>query len=73
MTMLIVARAIQGMGASGMFVSIVAVIAVVTKVEKRAAFMSGFGFVFVVSSVIGPLLGGVFTERLTWRWCFYIK
>lgn len=73
MTMLIAARAIQGIGASGMFVSIVAIIAVVTKVEKRAAFMAGFGFVFVISSVIGPLLGGVFTEHLSWRWCFWIN
>lgn len=73
MTMLIAARAIQGIGASGMFVSIIAIIAVVTRVEKRAAFMAGFGFVFVISSVIGPLLGGVFTEHLSWRWCFWIN
>ncbi|KAL7420794.1 hypothetical protein Q5752_004747 [Cryptotrichosporon argae] len=73
MSMLIVARAIQGIGASGMFVSMLAIIAVVTRVDQRAAFMSTFGLVFVLSSVVGPLLGGVFTERLTWRWCFYIN
>ncbi|OCF41607.1 major facilitator superfamily transporter [Kwoniella heveanensis CBS 569] len=66
-------RAVQGIGASGMFVSILAVIAVITRVEQRAAFLASFGFVFVVSSVVGPLLGGVFTERATWRWCFWIN
>lgn len=54
-------------GASGMFVSILAVIAVVTRVDQRAAFMASFGFVFVISSVVGPLLGGAFTDNVTWR------
>ncbi|WWD17745.1 hypothetical protein CI109_102186 [Kwoniella shandongensis] len=67
MDTLIGGRAIQGIGASGMFVSILSVISVVTKVEQRAAFMASFGFVFVISSVIGPLLGGVFTDHVSWR------
>ncbi|WRT64288.1 uncharacterized protein IL334_001219 [Kwoniella shivajii] len=73
MTTLIGGRAVQGIGASGMFVSILAVIAVVTRVDQRAAFMASFGIVFVISSVVGPLLGGVFTERVSWRWCFWIN
>ncbi|KIR53334.1 major facilitator superfamily transporter [Cryptococcus gattii Ru294] len=73
MNTLIGGRAIQGIGASGMFVSILAVIAVVTRVDQRAAFMASFGFVFVISSVVGPLLGGAFTDNVTWRWCFYIN
>ncbi|OWZ29454.1 major facilitator superfamily transporter [Cryptococcus neoformans AD2-60a] len=73
MDTLIGGRAIQGIGASGMFVSILAVIAVVTRVDQRAAFMASFGFVFVISSVVGPLLGGAFTDHVSWRWCFYIN
>ncbi|KAK4685090.1 MFS transporter, DHA2 family, glioxin efflux transporter, partial [Tremellales sp. Uapishka_1] len=73
MPVLIFARAIQGVGASGMFVSILAVIAVITRIDQRAAFMASFGFVFVISSVVGPLLGGVFTQRVSWRWCFWIN
>nr|ODN82466.1 major facilitator superfamily transporter [Cryptococcus depauperatus CBS 7841] len=60
MDTLIGGRAVQGIGASGMFVSILSVIATVTRVDQRAAFMSSFGIVFVISSVVG-------------EWCFYIN
>ncbi len=41
--------------------------------QKRPAYQGMFGAVFGVSSVVGPLLGGVFTTEVTWRWCFYIN
>jgi MFS family permease len=56
-----------------MFVSILAIITIITKLEQRPAFMAAFGIVFVISSVVGPLLGGVFTQHVSWRWCFWIN
>ena len=62
MDVLIFGRAIQGVGCSGMFTCCMQVITVITPVAQRPVFMSGLGFAFIISSVIGPLLGGVFTQ-----------
>lgn len=41
--------------------------------HKRPMYSGAFGGIFAISSVIGPLLGGAFTEKVSWRWCFYIN
>jgi MFS family permease len=49
------------------------IIAHVSPLEKRPVYVSFFGGMFGIASVVGPLLGGVFTDKVTWRLCFYIN
>ncbi|KAM0746249.1 MFS general substrate transporter [Meredithblackwellia eburnea MCA 4105] len=69
----IVGRAISGIGAAGIFVGIIQVMTQATTVEQRPRLFGMFGAVFGLASIIGPLVGGAFTEKVTWRWCFYIN
>jgi MFS family permease len=70
---LIFGRAVAGFGAAGIFVSILSIIGEITRLEDRPKLFGTFGAVFGFSSVLGPLLGGAFTDHVTWRWCFYIN
>lgn len=70
---LIVGRAISGVGAAGMFVSMIQIISQVTLLKDRPRLFGLFGAVFGISSIIGPLIGGAFTDHVTWRWCFYVN
>ena len=72
-TTLIVGRAIAGAGGAGIGSGCYTIIAFSVTPDKRPAYTGILGAVFGLASVIGPLLGGVFTDRLSWRWCFYIN
>lgn len=73
MTMLVASRTLQGVGGGAMMVTAMAVIGEVIPLRERGRYQGALGAVFGVTTVIGPLLGGFFTDHLTWRWAFWIN
>ncbi|KAK4232497.1 putative transporter [Podospora fimiseda] len=69
----IVGRAVAGMGTAGLFSGSVVILSYTLPLRKRPAAFGLIGAMWGISSVAGPLLGGVFTDKVTWRWCFYIN
>ncbi len=73
MTMLVASRALQGIGGGAIMVTAMAVIGEVIPLRERGRYQGALGAVFGVTTVIGPLLGGFFTDHLTWRWAFWVN
>jgi EmrB/QacA subfamily drug resistance transporter len=73
MEWLIAARAIQGLGGGGLTVTATALIGDVIPLRERGRYQGMLGAVFGVTTVLGPLLGGIFTDDLSWRWAFYVN
>ncbi|KAI0399016.1 MFS general substrate transporter [Xylaria palmicola] len=70
---LIIGRAVAGLGSAGLFSGALLILAHSVPLPKRPLYTGLIGSVYGVASVAGPLLGGVFTDKVTWRWCFYIN
>jgi EmrB/QacA subfamily drug resistance transporter len=73
MPQLIIFRAVQGLGGGGLIVLSMAIVGDLVPPRDRGRYQGLFGAVFGTTSVLGPLLGGLFTEHLSWRWVFYVN
>lgn len=73
MDMMIAARGVQGLGAGGLMIGSQAIIADVVSARERGRYMGIMGGVFGLSSVLGPLLGGFFTDGPGWRWALWFN
>ncbi|BCS27023.1 MDR family MFS transporter [Aspergillus puulaauensis] len=72
-TAFIIGRAIAGIGSAGIFTGSMMIIVALVPLRKRPMLTSISGMIFAVSSVVAPIIGGAFTDDVTWRWCFYIN
>jgi EmrB/QacA subfamily drug resistance transporter len=73
MTELILFRGLQGLGAGGLMVLAQTAIADLVPPRRRGRYQGLFSGVFALCSVTGPVLGGVITDALSWRWIFYVN
>src|SRR5262245_41639659 len=66
-------RALQGVGAGGLMTLAMAIVGEIVEPRERGRYQGYIQIVFVLASVAGPLLGGVFADELSWRWVFYVN
>jgi MFS family permease len=72
-TALIIGRAIAGIGGSGIYSGAIIIISRTVPLHQHSSYTSAIGSMYGIASVAGPLMGGAFTDRISWRWCFYIN
>ena len=71
-TMLIACRAVQGIGAGGLAALSQVIMADIISPRERGRYMGLFGAVMALATIGGPLVGGVITDGIGWRWNFYV-
>jgi MFS family permease len=66
--LLIIGRAVAGIGAAGLFSGSMTIVGFAAPLQKRPIYLAIIASMFGISSIVGPIVGGVFTDKLTWRW-----
>ncbi len=66
-------RFLQGLGGGGLMALSMAIVGDLVPPRERGRYQGLFGAVFGATSVLGPLLGGLFVDHLSWRWVFYVN
>jgi MFS family permease len=70
---LITARAFQGLGGGSIMGLTSIIVSDISPLEKRGAYQGIMGASWGVAAVVGPIIGGALTQKVSWRWCFYIN
>src|SRR4051795_3533642 len=73
MLQLVIFRAIQGIGAGGLFPLTLAMVGMLVPPRDRGRYQGLIGSVFAASSIIGPLIGGFIVDNASWRWIFFVN
>lgn len=73
MAMLIACRAVQGIGGGGIITLANIAVSDLFSMRNRGMYFGILGMVWAVAGALGPILGGVFTTKVSWRWCFYVN